>query len=103
MQITGIYQNCLCSSTGLHFSDYSLTVSLATDTRHDRQSSWQWKRAGYTALIFLACVTYLGWWCQRYLREKFIERVKHLVDNESHGYIDTREGVETPMYELKVV
>lgn len=103
MQITGIYQNCLCSTTGLHFFDYGLTVSLATDTRHDRGSSWQWKRAGYTALIFLACVTYLGWWCQRYLREKFIQRVKHLVDNDSYGRVDPYEEVGISMSELKVI
>ena len=78
MQISGIYQNCYCASNGYWTFGPTSTVSLATDTEDDRQSSWHWKRAGYTALGFLACVTYLGWWSQRYLREKFIERVKNL-------------------------
>ncbi|MCJ1460598.1 hypothetical protein MMC28_010980 [Mycoblastus sanguinarius] len=105
MQITGIFQNCLCSSTGYWWSSYGSTVSLATDTEIDRQSSWYWNRAGYTALIFLACVTYLGWWCQRYLRETFIERVKHLVaggpnsaasnQGPRHGVIEPYETLES--------
>ena len=28
-------------------------------------------------------VTYLGWWAQRYLREKFIERVMSVVGHKS--------------------
>ena len=79
MQISGIFQNCRCASTGFLSHSPTATVSLATDTQSDRDSSRSWKRAGYTALIFLACVTYLGWWGQRYLREKSIERVKYLV------------------------
>ena len=59
-------------------------------------NSQDWKYAGYTALIFLACVTYLGWWCQRYLREKFIERVKHLVDVE-HSKSDTAKHEKIPV------
>ncbi|KAL2051235.1 hypothetical protein ABVK25_008483 [Lepraria finkii] len=79
MQITRIFENCWCASNFDH-----TIVSLAGDTQDDRQSSWQWNRAGYIALIFLACVTYLGWWCQRYLREKFIERVKNLIPETPH-------------------
>lgn len=86
MQITGIYQNCFCASTGFwSFAEGSI-VTLSTDTAYDRKTSWSWKRAGYTALGFLACVTYLGWWGQRYLREKFIDRVKHLVEDETQGH-----------------
>ncbi|KAL6713428.1 hypothetical protein ACLMJK_008893 [Lecanora helva] len=84
MQITGIFENCICLSTGYWSFPPGSTVSLATDTIHNRHASRYWNRAGYAALIFLACVTYLGWWSQRYLREKFIERVKHLVDGETN-------------------
>ena len=80
MQITGIFQNCICSSNGYWSFPPGSTVALAFDTEYDRHSSEHWTKAGYAALIFLACVTYLGWWSQRYLREKFIERAKHLVD-----------------------
>ena len=82
MQISGICKNCYCASTGYWTFGPTSTVSLATDTEDARQSSWHWKRAGYTALGFLACVTYLGWWSQRYLREKFVECVKHLIPEE---------------------
>lgn len=79
MQISGIYENCLCESTGYWTFGSTSTVSLATDTVEDRNSTWHWKLAGYIALSFLSFVTYLAWWCQRYLREKFVDRVKHVV------------------------
>ena len=99
MQITGIFENCWCAS---NFD--RTTVSLASDTEDDRQSSWQWNRAGYIALVFLACVTYLGWWCQRYLREKFIERVKNLIPETPH--VRPKQEIEhhdagPPEYELE--
>ena len=78
MQITGIFENCTCNSTGYWSFPPGSFVSLATDTIYDRQNGGYWKRAAFAALIFLICVTYLGWWCQRFLREKFVERVKHL-------------------------
>ena len=79
MQITGIYQNCVCAAGGYWAFTSNSTVQLAADTEADRLASENWQIAGYTALIFLAAVTYFGWWCQRYLREKFSERVEHLV------------------------
>lgn len=98
MQITGILENYWCAS---NFVDG--TISLASDTKGDRLSSWQWNRAGYIALIFLACVTYLGWWCQRYLREKFIERVKNLndeiPDQHSNGQEIELRDAKPPQYE----
>ena len=70
-------------------------MNLAADTEADRHASLHWQKAGYTALIFLAVVTYLGWWCQCYLREKFIERVKHLVARDPTGnQMDTKEQVD---------
>lgn len=85
MQVSGIYQNCLCASTGYWSFGSTSTVQLAADTEADRHASLDWQKAGYTAVIFLAVVAYLGWWCQRYLREKFIDRVKHLVAEDPSG------------------
>ena len=79
MQITGIYQNCVCAASGYWSFSPNSTVQLAADTEDDRHASMNWQTAGYMALIFLAVVTYFGWWCQSYLREKFRERVEHLV------------------------
>ena len=84
-EITGIYNNCLCASNGYWSFGSTSTVQLATDIEADRHASLHWQKAGYTALIFLAVVTYLGWWCQCYLREKFIERVKLLVPEDPTG------------------
>ena len=83
MQITGIFQNCVCAASGYWSFSSNSTVQLAADTEEDRHASLNWQTAGYTALIFLAVVTYLGWWCQRYLRTKFCERVEHLVPKAS--------------------
>ena len=92
MELSGIYENCLCESTGYWTFGSNSTVSLATDTAQDRDSSWHWKVAGYIALSFLSFVTYLAWWCQRYLREKFVDCVKHLVaPPESTALLDINE------------
>ena len=79
MQITGIYQNCVCAASGYWAFSPNSTVQLAADTEADRHASENWQTAGYTALIFLVVVTYFAWWCQRHLREKFSERVEHLI------------------------
>ncbi|MCJ1411933.1 hypothetical protein MMC19_006025 [Ptychographa xylographoides] len=80
MQITGVFNNCLCSITTSHWvRPRNTIVKLTTYTQADQQTSDLWKNVGYAGLIFLACVTYLGWWSQRFLREKFIQRVKDLV------------------------
>ena len=84
MQITGIFQNCLCSAT---FPPHS-TVSLASDTQSDRDSSQYWSTAGYIALGFLFCVTYFGWWCQRYLRDVFMEQVDDLAEKQPNKQSD---------------
>ena len=95
MQITGIYNNCLCASSGYWSWGSTSTVQLAADTEADTQASLNWQKAGYTALNFLAVVTYLGWWCQRYLREKFVERVKHLVaDDPTVNNTHTKQQVD---------
>ncbi|MCJ1388883.1 hypothetical protein MMC18_001734 [Xylographa bjoerkii] len=79
MQIVGIYNNCICGMTTSHWLFPGNTVvGLATDTQSDRDSSWHWNWAGYTAVVFLACITYLSWWARKFLREKFIQRVKDL-------------------------
>ena len=91
MQITGIYMNCVCAASGYWSFNPNIVVQLASDTEGARRASFKWQTAGYTALIFLAVVTYLGWWCQRYLREKFGERVKHLVAEGSYYQGCSRE------------
>lgn len=92
MQITGIFQNCVCAASGYWSFSSDSTVQLAADTEDDRHASLNWQTAGYTALIFLAVVTYLGWWCQRYLRAKFDERVKLLVPKASTAVHTHTEG-----------
>lgn len=57
MQITGIYQNCYCASTGYWSFPRGSIVTLSTDTGYDRATSRYWNKAGYTALIFLAGVS----------------------------------------------
>ena len=87
MQIAGIFQNCICASNGYWSFGSTSTVQLAADTEADRDASLHWQKAGFAALSFLAVVTYLAWWSQRYLREKFIERVEHLVPPRDHTSI----------------
>ena len=83
MQITGIFQNCSCAATYTWAYRSDSTVSLAKDTQSDRASSGTWKTAGRSALAVLGAVTLIGWYCQRYIRDVFIERVQHLLDAPS--------------------
>ena len=80
IQITGIFQNCSCVATYTWAYRSDSTVSLATDTQSDRASSGTWNHAGYSALAVLGAVTLSGWWCQRFIRDVFKERVKHLLN-----------------------
>ena len=57
MQISGIYDNCYCGSTGYWSFPEGSTVTLSTDTEDDRRSSRYWNQAGYAALFFLAGVS----------------------------------------------
>lgn len=111
MQITGIFQNCSCAATYSWAYRSDSTVSLATDTQSDRASSDTWNHAGYSALAVLGFVTLSGWWCQRYIRDIFIERVQHLLEAHSDNttvttaFIDSLSnhhwGFAQPMVTLK--
>ena len=79
MQITGIYQNCLCAAT---FPAWS-TVSLASDTEKDRRSSKYWNYAGYIAVGFLFLITYISWWLQRFLRDVFLKRADSVINRDT--------------------
>ena len=83
MQITGIFQNCRCAATYTWAYRPDTIVSLATYTDSDRESSGTWNTAGRSALTVLGAVTLVGWCCQRYIRDVFIERVQHLLDAPS--------------------
>ena len=87
MQTIEILENCVCLSTGYWSFPQESTVTLASDTELDRRSGQHWARAGDTAVIFLPCLTYMGWWCERYLREKCVKRARYLVD---HGFPSTQ-------------
>ena len=93
MQITGIYNNCICAANGYWAFTSNPPVQLASDTEAARLASQNWQKAGFTALIFLVVVTYLGWWCQRFLREKFRERVDHLVAEDPPATHSRAEGL----------
>ena len=57
MQLSGIFNNCFCNSAGYWSPHGEWTVELSTDSANDRRSSSNWNWAGYTALIFLGCVS----------------------------------------------
>jgi hypothetical protein len=54
---------------------------LPTDTAGDREASKYWANCGYAAIGFMAFVCYIGWWYQRYLRRRFMQRVGGLGPN----------------------
>ena len=81
MQLTGIFENCLCALSVRHWvHPENAIVTLSSDTEADRLASSPWVRAGAAALASLTVITYLGWWCQRYLRETFRNRVEKFAN-----------------------
>ena len=80
MQIIGVYHNCLCSIPvgSWHTTRDSEMFNLPTDTAEDRDASKYWASCAYVAIGFMALVCYVGWWYQRYLRRRFMQRVNGL-------------------------
>ena len=79
MQITGVFSNCRCSiPIGTWWKPYNEWIPLSGHTEEDRASSGSWELAGNLAIGFLAFVCYIGWWYQRYIRRKFVVRVRSL-------------------------
>ena len=79
MQITGVFSNCRCSiPIGTWWKPYNEWIPLSGHPEEDRASSGRWELAGNLAIGFLAFVCYIGWWYQRYIRRKFVVRVRSL-------------------------
>lgn len=82
MEVIGVYNSCICGITATAWfpasSRDAATLPLASDTVGDRNSARLWGWCGFTAVIFLSVMCYLGYWYQRYLREKFIDAVNHI-------------------------
>ena len=73
--------------------------NLPTDTAEDRDASKYWAGCGYMAIGFMVLVCYVGWWYQRYLRKRFMQRVNGLPPGkpelEMSGSVHTgMSGVE---------
>ena len=92
-QITGIFQNCWCAATP---NWKPATVSLATDTQNDRDSSGLRNIIGYLALGVLFTVTFLGWYLQRYIRDKFIQRIKDLLTVPANTQMTVLYTISSP-------
>lgn len=78
MQLIGVYRNCLCRVKVYNWGQLTTvaTVQLATDTELDRTlATSSWKKFGFAAAVFMAFVTYAGWWYQKHLRNKFRDAV----------------------------
>ena len=95
MHIIGTYHNCLCSipATSWLTTRDSEMINLPTDTAEDRDASKYWATCGYVAIGFMALVCYVGWWYQRYLRRRFMQRVDSLAPR--HQAVEMRGAVLT--------
>jgi hypothetical protein len=79
MEIIGVYQSCICgiSATAWFTADMENAVLfLASDTAGFRASARLWGWCGYAAVGFISGMCYVGYWYQRYLREKFADGVR---------------------------
>jgi hypothetical protein len=85
MEVMGVYDSCICGITATAWfptsSRDAAVMFLASDTVGFRNSARLWGWCGFTAIIFMSVMCYLGYWYQRYLREKFMEAVNHIKTN----------------------
>jgi hypothetical protein len=82
IEVIGVYDSCICGITATAWfpasSRDAALLPLASDTVASRNSAKLWGWCGFAAIIFLSVICYLGYWYQRYLREKFIETVNDI-------------------------
>lgn len=101
MEIIGVYHSCLCgvSATAWGRNIDSAILFLASDTAGLRASANLWSRCGYAAVVFMSIMCYIGYWYQRYLREKFIlhlEEIKMQYEEQSVPQNGTAASNSTP-------
>ncbi len=62
MQIMGAYRNCLCDISARYWlHPYETFVSLASDTQDRRNASHGWIIIGFTSMVLVAIICYVGW------------------------------------------
>jgi hypothetical protein len=79
MEIIGAYQSCICGITTTAWftaDEENAVLFLASDTAGFRASARLWGWCGYAAAGFISGMCYIGYWYQRYLREKFADGVR---------------------------
>ena len=81
MQIIGVYRNCLCDIpiTVWHRRYENELIVISTNSKDDiHRAKTFWNGTAIAAVVFLASVSFLGWWYQKRLRyqfKKLIERI----------------------------
>jgi hypothetical protein len=80
LQIMGTFRNCKCYISVTSWRNPAEdTFNVASDTQLARDNSQKfWIPTGAGAIVFMASVCWLGWWYQRYLRRRFVQRLDGL-------------------------
>lgn len=80
LQIIGTFRNCKCNISVTSWRNPAEdTFNVASDTQLARENSQKfWIPTGTGAIVFMASVCWLGWWYQRYLRRRFVQRLEGL-------------------------
>ncbi|KAH8675456.1 hypothetical protein BX600DRAFT_534925 [Xylariales sp. PMI_506] len=95
MQLLGVYSANICSVTAVWWLspfDVRPNVTLSLNT-HDMITSAEnyWKPCAITAIVFMAVVSFVGWWYQRRMRDVFSQMVQD-IDNSNFDRDDTRRA-----------
>ncbi|KAF6845311.1 hypothetical protein CMUS01_00256 [Colletotrichum musicola] len=82
MQIMGVYRTNMCYTNAQYWrKPYSERppVVLSVNSREMIQSAIDyWEPAAITAIVFMAVVSFVGWWYQRRMRDVFGQLVKKI-------------------------
>ena len=81
MQIIGVYRNCLCNipMTRWRRRDDNELIIISTNAAEDIQrAATFWRGTGIAAVVFLATVSFIGWWYQKRLRVDFKKLIQKI-------------------------
>lgn len=83
MQIIGVLRNCFCYvNTPMWLDLGHAVVNVANDTEQARKSNRYWIIMGSVATAFMVGTAYAGWWYQDYVKQRFLDAVDRLYDDE---------------------
>ncbi|KAI0113123.1 hypothetical protein F4814DRAFT_420626 [Daldinia grandis] len=97
--LTNVLTNCFCAIPAIHWRDRwtnpeaLIFVDDSTWEQLYYAEKW-WFPTGVASVIFMTIVTYIGWWYQRSLRQRYCDLVGK-IDHVNEVEFEDKEGSDT--------